>query len=220
MALAETSTYRHLSQSIDKNMPMKNMPMKNKSIKLAAIVMAAYLLMHGPLSQAQTALARIESSIAEDSQIVQISSDAVLDLLDDNAGKVLLFDVREQDEFAVSHLPGAIRLAPDASVDQFYEIYGTRLEGVMPIFYCSVGRRSNALAEAVAAQGRLNTKRQPITPTNLRGGIFRWHNEAKPLVNVQGTTDQVHPYNWFWRRMLDHPDRSTYAPAASAAPLP
>ena len=120
----------------------------------------------------------------------------------------------------MSHLPGAIRLAPDASIDQFYENYGTRLEGVMPIFYCSVGRRSNALAEAVAAHGRLNTKRQPITPTNLRGGIFRWHNEAKPLVNVQGTTDQVHPYNRFWRRMLEHPDKSAYAPAASGAPLP
>lgn len=199
---------------------MKNMSMKNKPIKLAAILIAAYLLMHGPLSLAQTALERVELSVAEDSQIVQISSDAVLDLLDDNARKVVLFDVREPDEFAVSHLPGAIRLAPDASIDQFYEDYSTRLEGVMPIFYCSVGRRSNALAEAVAAHGRLNTKRQPITPTNLRGGIFRWHNEAKPLVNVQGTTDQVHPYNWFWRRMLDHPDRSTYAPAASAAPLP
>ncbi|MFT7133907.1 MAG: rhodanese-related sulfurtransferase [Cyclobacteriaceae bacterium] len=203
-----------------KNIPMKNMSMKNKPIKLAAILIAAYLLMHGPLSLAQTALERVELSVAEDSQIVQISSDAVLDLLDDNARKVVLFDVREPDEFAVSHLPGAIRLAPDASIDQFYEDYSTRLEGVMPIFYCSVGRRSNALAEAVAAHGRLNTKRQPITPTNLRGGIFRWHNEAKPLVNVQGTTDQVHPYNWFWRRMLDHPDRSTYAPAASAAPLP
>lgn len=194
--------------------------MKNTPLKLAAILMAASLLMHGPLSLAQTALAQIELSIAEDSQIVQMSSDAVLDLLDDKAGKVLLFDVREPDEFAVSHLPGAIRLAPDASIDQFYKHYGTRLEGIMPIFYCSVGRRSNALAEAVAAHGRLDTKRQPITPTNLRGGIFRWHNEAKPLVNVQGTTDQVHPYNGFWRRLLEHPDRSAYAPAASAAPLP
>ncbi|MFT4720922.1 MAG: rhodanese-related sulfurtransferase [Candidatus Azotimanducaceae bacterium] len=203
-----------------KNIPMKNMPMKKKPIKLAAIVMAAYLLMHGPLSLAQTALARVERSIAEGSQIVQMSSDAVLDLLDDKAGTVLLFDVREQDEFAVSHLPGAIRLAPDVSIDQFYENYGTRLKGVMPIFYCSVGRRSNALAEAVAAHGRLNTKHQPITPTNLRGGIFRWHNETKPLVNVQGATDQVHPYNGLWRRMLEHPDRSAYAPAASAAPLP
>lgn len=194
--------------------------MKNTPLKLAAILMAASLLMHGPLSLAQTALAQIELSIAEDSQIVQMSSDAVLDLLDDKAGKVLLFDVREPDEFAVSHLPGAIRLAPDASIDQFYKHYGTRLEGIMPIFYCSVGRRSNALAEAVAAHGHLDTKRQPITPTNLRGGIFRWHNEAKPLVNVQGTTDQVHPYNGFWRRLLEHPDRSAYAPAASAAPLP
>jgi rhodanese-related sulfurtransferase len=199
---------------------MKSIPMKNTPLKLAAILMAASLLMHGPLSLAQTALAQIGLSIAEDSQIVQMSSDAVLDLLDDKAGKVLLFDVREPDEFAVSHLPGAIRLAPDASIDQFYKHYGTRLEGIMPIFYCSVGRRSNALAEAVAAHGRLDTKRQPITPTNLRGGIFRWHNEAKPLVNVQGTTDQVHPYNGFWRRLLEHPDRSAYAPAASAAPLP
>lgn len=175
--------------------------------------MAACLMAHGPVSAAQTPLARIEQSIAEDSQIMQVSSDDVLGLLDPldaDTAKIVLFDVREQDEFAVSHLPGAIRLAPNVSVEQFIQDYGARLDGVTPIFYCSVGRRSNALAEAVAAHS--SQYQNPIVPTNLRGGIFRWHNEDKPPVNLKGATDQVHPYNWYWRLLLEHPDRSTYAP--------
>lgn len=180
--------------------------MNNRLIKLGAIIMIVCLAAHGPASVAETALARIEQSIAEDSQIVQVGSDEVLSLLD--TGKMVLFDVRERDEFAVSHLPGAIRLAPDTSVEQFVQDYGARLDGITPIFYCSVGRRSNDLAEAVAAQS--NRGQSPIVPANLRGGIFRWHNEDKPLVNLEGATDQVHPYNWYWRRLLEHPDRSTY----------
>ena len=118
--------------------------MNNGLIRLGTIVMAACLMAHCPVSVAQTALARIEQSIAKDSQIVQVSSDNVLGLLDSldaGTGKILLFDVREQDEFAVSHLPGAIRLAPDVSVKQFIQDYGARLDSVTPIFYCSVGRR-------------------------------------------------------------------------------
>jgi hypothetical protein len=43
---------------------MKNISIKNKPLKLAAILMAVSLLMHGPPSLAQTALARRYISLA------------------------------------------------------------------------------------------------------------------------------------------------------------
>jgi rhodanese-related sulfurtransferase len=195
---------------------------KNPLRKLSTLVIAAWLTAHGSLASAATALARIEQSLVEDSQIMQVSSGYVMQALqalgelDDNKPRTLVFDVREPDEFAVSHLPGAIRVAPDTAAEQFMHDYGSRLEGVTPIFYCSVGKRSTALAEAVVAY--TNKQALPVIPVNLRGGIFRWHNEGKPLQNSQGATDQVHPYSWYWRRLLKHPERSAYEPALAVTP--
>jgi rhodanese-related sulfurtransferase len=184
---------------------------KNSLIKLSTIIMAVWLVSQGAL--AATALELIEQSLVEDSQIKQVSSDYVLAALGaPNNGEptALVFDVREREEFAVSHLAGAIRLDPDTSAEQFVHDYGKRLAGVTPIFYCAVGKRSNTLAEAVAAY--TNEQASPVLPVNLRGGIFRWHNENKPLENTQGATDRVHPYDGYWRRLLIHPERSAYEP--------
>lgn len=187
--------------------------------------MGAWLMTQGSLAAAETALARIERTLIEDSQVTQVSSDYVMEFLlapalrekpetlADDERRTLLFDVRESDEFAVSHLPGAIWLDPDTSAAQFVREYGWRLGGSMPIFYCSVGKRSNAFAEAVAAHTSAQTS--PVIPMNLRGGIFRWHNEEKPLVDAHGATDKVHPYSWYWRRLLEHPERSAYEPTVS-----
>ncbi|MEM6492484.1 MAG: rhodanese-like domain-containing protein, partial [Pseudomonadota bacterium] len=59
------------------------------------------------------------------------------------APNLLLFDVREDDEYAVSRLPGALRLDPDADVDAFMAQYGALIGGRDVIFYCSVGVRSS-----------------------------------------------------------------------------
>ncbi|MFT6318391.1 MAG: rhodanese-related sulfurtransferase [Candidatus Pseudothioglobus sp.] len=209
----EFNTGVHL---INKELAMALMEprIKNPLIKISATIIATWLLAHGSLANAETALGRLERTLAEDSQITQVSSGYVMRVLSDNSSTILLFDVRKQDEFLVSHLSGAIRLDPDTTAEQFVRDYGQRLEGTTPIFYCSVGRRSNAMAEAIAA----HTREQPIpiVPVNLRGGIFRWHNEDKPLQDAQGPTDQIHPYSWWWQRMLNHPERSAYAPAIPA----
>jgi len=41
-----------------------------------------------------------------------------------------------------------------------------------------------------------------VSVANLRGGIFRWYNEKRPLYNGLGKTDTVHYNNQFWGKLL------------------
>ena len=86
-----------------------------------------------------------------------------------SAGKAQAVDVREPDEFAVGHIPGA-KLLPLGDVL-------TRAEEVMPdknaqwLIYCRTGRRSADAAQKLEAQGY----------TGLRdlGGILSWPYEIE-----------------------------------------
>ena len=48
--------------------------------------------------------------------------------------------------------------------------------------------------------------------SNLRGGMFAWHNAGRPLVNDAGPVDIVHPYNAQWGKLLTHQDKVAPAP--------
>ena len=112
----------------------------------------------------------------------------------------LLFDVREPEEFAVSHLPGAHNL------DTARAIAAETPDKAAPIVvYCSVGYRSAAVAAELQALGYENVR-------NLRHSIFGWANSGLPLVNAAGPTDKVHPYNAVWGSLVDSALRS-YSPA-------
>ena len=99
--------------------------------------------------------------------VEKITPAAAIRLLD--AGKAQAVDVREPDEFAVGHIPGA-KLLPLGDVL-------TRAEEVMPdknaqwLIYCRTGRRS---ADAVQ-------KLESLGYTNLRdlGGILSWPYEIE-----------------------------------------
>lgn len=107
--------------------------------------------------------------------------------------QLLLIDCRKPEEFAVSHLPGAINLQTTDEV----KAHLTENTDPPPIaIYCSVGYRSAALATELKA---IN-----LEAKNVLGSIFGWANENRPLVNNEGVeVDKVHPYNQFWRRHLD-----------------
>ena len=111
----------------------------------------------------------------------------------------LVLDVREPEEYAVSHLPGAVRVPPDADVSTLQRIIGTAAQGRQVLFYCSVGQRSSKLAarvqDAVLEAGATNV-------SNLRGGIFRWYAEHGELVNADGPVDRIHPYNAVWGQLM------------------
>jgi len=162
------------------------------------------------ISFAADRLSRIEEDLIEQSSITHISHDLVLTAME-NLQNIVLFDVRESDEFAVSHLDKAIRVDPDISGEEFLRRYGEDMTGKQVIFYCATGRRSTSLAERVKTV--IDTQQSPLPlPANMRGGIFRWHNSSQPLMNQSGDTAYVHPYNWWWKRMIERKNFTSYNP--------
>ena len=104
----------------------------------------------------------------------------------------LLLDVREPREYAVSHLPGAMRAA---TVEEALAV----LEEADPrrpvVVYCSVGYRSSRLARALAEAGRPGA-------ANLEGSIFAWANSGRPVVRGGREVREVHPYDRKWGQLL------------------
>lgn len=120
-------------------------------------------------------------------------SDSVAFLLDaDPSDAPILLDVRTADEFAVSHLAGAIRVEPGTDPAQL-----DSLRGRGPIVtYCSVGYRSAELASMLIDAGFSDV-------SNLRGSIFRWANEGRPVYRDGRRVREVHPYDEIWGVLLD-----------------
>lgn len=111
----------------------------------------------------------------------------------------VLLDAREPEEFAVSHLPGARRVDPDASAAALAEALAGVDEDRPVVVYCSVGVRSAGVVRRLAEAGHRDVR-------NLDGSVFRWANEGRPLVRDGGPAAEVHPYDAVWGRLL-HPDR-------------
>ncbi len=103
-----------------------------------------------------------------------------------------LLDAREPAEFAVSHLPGAIRVDPEASGEQVL----AKIDRARPVVvYCSVGYRSSSLARKLIKAGHAQAM-------NLEGSIFKWANEGRPLVRDGKPARKVHPYDDNYGSML------------------
>lgn len=133
-----------------------------------------------------------------------ISTDSLAARLD--AASPLLLDVRTEEEFAVSHLAGARRVEPNDALPPWLDA----LERDTPIVaYCSVGIRSAALVERLREAGFTRAG-------NLRGSIFRWANEGRPVVRGDSVVREVHPYSRRWGRLLDS-KLCAYAPRERAS---
>ncbi|MBI3133615.1 MAG: rhodanese-like domain-containing protein [Bacteroidetes bacterium] len=102
-------------------------------------------------------------------------------------------DARELNEYNVSHLKNAWWSGYD-------DFNAARLNGVSKeltlIVYCSVGYRSEKIAEKLIAAGYKNTH-------NLYGGIFEWKNQGHPVYDTNGNeTEKVHAYSKSWGSWL------------------
>jgi len=151
----------------------------------------------------RVSLADVEREVARRHPVPDIAPAALAPML--AGGKVVLFDVRTEEEFAAGHLPGAIRVEPGMEAGEFLGLHRDRL-GIAPVvFYCAVGVRSSQMMmrtlERIAphATGGIY---------NLRGGIFRWTADGRALVrgDAQG---EAHPFDANWGQLLS---RSTTAP--------
>lgn len=139
------------------------------------------------------------------SSLDHIAPDAYVQRAAGDGNEVVLLDIREPAEYAVSHLPGALQVGPDADaatvLARARDVRGKRV-----VVYCSVGVRSSKLASRVAADLK---KAGAQSVENLSGGIFRWHNERRPLVDRTGApTDLVHKYDAYWGKLLRRPDQA------------
>lgn len=113
-------------------------------------------------------------------------------------GDIALFDVRTEEEFELGHLAGAIRVEPGSSAEDILRKHQAHLKGRPVVFYCAVGVRSSQILLqtlqdlAPHTDGRLY---------NLRGGVFRWTAEGRPLVNGS-KPGKAHPYDKNWGQLL------------------
>ena len=120
--------------------------------------------------------------------VPQVQADTAL------ANDPLILDARTPDEFAVSHLPGALRVDPEASAAAVLAVHPEAATRPV-LLYCSVGWRSSVLADRLRAEG--------IDARNLKGGVFGWRNEKRPLVRDGIPTGDVHPYDAAWGRLIE-----------------
>ena len=142
--------------------------------------------------------------VADHESVAQLSAKEYLKL---DSSDVLLLDIREPEEYAVSRLSGAIRIDPNASAASVLK--SGDIAGKTIIVYCSVGRRSSIFAEREQA-GLMEMGAASVS--NLENGIFGWHNEKRALVDARGKTDAVHPYDTLWKRYVERGEKARFTP--------
>lgn len=123
--------------------------------------------------------------------ITFISADFLLTAAGDVTGQPMIVDVREPEEFAISRLEQAINLQTGAAIAERFPDRDTPI-----VVYCSIGYRAAAVASQLEALGYTNVK-------NLRHAIFEWANRGLPMVNADGHTDKVHPFNRIWGSLVE-----------------
>lgn len=108
----------------------------------------------------------------------------------------LLLDAREQEEFDVSHIKGAMYLGYD---DPDYSVFKNVSEDTPIIVYCSIGYRSEKIAHKIKRMGFENVR-------NLYGSIFEWANQGNELCDDKDeSTNVVHGYNRSWSKWITNP---------------
>ena len=110
------------------------------------------------------------------------------------AENTYFLDTREQKEFDVSHINGAICVGYD-----HFELSSVKHipKDAQIIVYCSIGARSQNIGEKLVKAGYTNVR-------NLYGGFFQWTNSGLPKMgpNNQITT-HIHGYSKDWGKWIE-----------------
>ena len=86
------------------------------------------------------------------------------------AGKIVLVDVREPNEWAQMHVPGAVH----APLSAFPAVLETLPTDRPVVFYCLSGKRSARALEIAQANGK-------AIDTHVAGGISAWRAAGLPV---------------------------------------
>lgn len=106
--------------------------------------------------------------------------------------KYVILDTRKKEEFAVSHLPGAVWVGERYDVEN---LSGIDKEAHI-VVYCSVGIRSEDYGEKMLKDGFKAVY-------NLYGSIFSWKDAGYQVVDQNNQpTDKVHVYGKKWAKYL------------------
>jgi len=182
---------------------------KNYSGFATASLLLAATLLALPLAAKPFTLEAVRSQVRQNFAGVSHLSTKELSRAMAVEDNLLVLDVREENEFAVSRIDGAQRVDPGIWRWQFMNRFGNKVRGKTVVFYCSVGVRSSKLAANV--QGVLKELGAKGV-YNLDGGVFAWHNEARALVNGKGTTDYVHPFDGAWGKLVKRQELTKVTP--------
>jgi rhodanese-related sulfurtransferase len=133
---------------------------------------------------------KVSSYMSGEINVIDVS------IVQERQEKALILDAREYEEYAVSHIPGAVWVGYDKpnydilkDVPKDREIY----------IYCSVGYRSDKLGSKIRDKGWTNIY-------NVYGSIFEWANRSYPMVNEHNMpTDSIHTYNKKWSKWMNNP---------------
>lgn len=139
----------------------------------------------------------VDEKIEREFPAVQaVSTDVLLTrygAMDDSLPVVI--DVREIDEYRVSHLDAALNLETADAITDMIAQRGLGKDTEI-IVYCSVGYRSAAIAADLQERGFTKV-------LNLEHSLFEWANKGYPMSNASGSTDKVHPFNKAWSVLVD-----------------
>lgn len=123
-----------------------------------------------------------------------ISTDELYKLMaTKNENTPLIIDVRDEREFKVSHLYGAINMKDANKIISLLREPQNKQRTV--VVYCSVGYRS-----AIVGNDIKKTVSNKVF--NLKGSIFKWANEGKPVYRNDLKVNKVHPYDHKWGKFL------------------
>lgn len=119
---------------------------------------------------------------------------------------VVIWDCRPEEEYVVSHIPGAVRVDFQNDAQEILKKLPD-LDNRTVVCYCSVGYRSSLVVEKVQEYYKKTGDESgtiPVEMYNLEGSLFKWANEGRPMINVNKTkTPYAHPYNPVFGKLLD-----------------
>ena len=156
-------------------------------------ILLIFTFLIGIISNAQGNLSELLKELNTES--VSYISVQELEQLSEQENEVILLDAREKKEYEISHLKNATFVG----YDRFQlkkTIKKLPNKNAKIIVYCSLGVRSEDIAEKLQKAGYTNVR-------NLYGGIFEWKNNGYTVFDSEEKeTEKVHAFDKDWSKWL------------------
>lgn len=141
------------------------------------------------------------------SKVNNISTSTLDKWIKEKEKDVVLLDCRPEEEYAVSHIPDAIRVDYNGNPqDILPKIPEKESSKRALVCYCSAGYRSSLVVDKLQEYFKQNGAEvgQPFEMYNLEGSLFKWANEGRDMVNVNNEkTPYAHPFNAVYGKLLE-----------------